>query len=406
MVSSNRPATLFEAARLQMPEAIERTAENLREYGATYSHWVIAYSGGKDSSTLVTVVVWLIESGQVPRPRRLTVLYADTRLELPPLAVSAEEIMGEVRDAGWEAERVMAPLDKRFLVYLLGRGVPPPNNNTLRWCTRQIKIDPMARRMEELRSPGEKLLVLTGVRRGESAMRDRRIALSCARNGAECGQGWFQETLPGALADTLAPIDHWRICHVWEWLTHWAPLPAFGDWSTRQIAAAYGGRDGDEAAELEARTGCIGCPLAQQDLALEGMLRLPGWDHFRPLLELRPTWRELRRPRRRLRQPGGETRADGSLSTNQNRMGPLTLAARAWALERVLSIQRAVNDAASILGRPGIDLLSNEEEARVRDLIALGTWPEGWTGTEPVADLPFDAHFPNGDEQPLLTGLF
>jgi hypothetical protein len=39
---------------------------------------------------------------------------------------------------------------------------------------------------------GERLLMLTGVRLGESAVRDRRIALSCSRNGAECGQGWFQ----------------------------------------------------------------------------------------------------------------------------------------------------------------------------------------------------------------------
>jgi DNA sulfur modification protein DndC len=43
----------------------------------------------------------------------------------------------------------MAPLDKRFLVYILGRGVPPPNNNTLRWCTRQIKVDPMAAELSE-----------------------------------------------------------------------------------------------------------------------------------------------------------------------------------------------------------------------------------------------------------------
>ncbi|MDI4099868.1 phosphoadenosine phosphosulfate reductase, partial [Pseudomonas aeruginosa] len=73
----------------------------------------------------------------------MTVFYADTRLELLPLANSARHLMDELEERGVHVEVVMAPLDKRFMVYILGRGVPPPNNNTLRWCTRQIKVDPM-----------------------------------------------------------------------------------------------------------------------------------------------------------------------------------------------------------------------------------------------------------------------
>ena len=40
------------------------------------------------------------------------------------------------------------------------------------------------------------------------------------------------------VADTLAPLLHWRVCHVWEWLKHWAPTAAYGDWSTAMIADA------------------------------------------------------------------------------------------------------------------------------------------------------------------------
>src|SRR3546814_9885760 len=43
---------------------------------------------------------------------------------------------------------------------------------------------------------GGKFLLLTGVRQGESAQRDGRIAMSCGKNGAECGQGWYQITAP------------------------------------------------------------------------------------------------------------------------------------------------------------------------------------------------------------------
>ncbi|MBN0654011.1 phosphoadenosine phosphosulfate reductase, partial [Pseudomonas aeruginosa] len=101
--------------------------------------------------------------------------------------------------------------------------------------------------------------------------RDKRIEMSCGKDGAECGQGWYQKVLPeakglkGRLA-TLAPLLHWRVCHVWEWLKHWAPLAEFGDWSTAMIADAYGG---DEAEEINARTGCTGCPLASEEKALE-----------------------------------------------------------------------------------------------------------------------------------------
>ena len=43
--------------------------------------------------------------------------------------------------------------------------------------------------------------MLTGVRIGESAARDQRIALSCTKDGGECGQGWFQQTSSQAVAD-------------------------------------------------------------------------------------------------------------------------------------------------------------------------------------------------------------
>ncbi|MGO4170198.1 hypothetical protein [Novosphingobium sp. YAF33] len=71
--------------------------------------------------------------------------YSDTRQELPPIQFAAEQIMAKLRLRNWiRVVTVRAPLDKRFMVYFLGRGVPPPNNNTLRWCTPQIKVEPMA----------------------------------------------------------------------------------------------------------------------------------------------------------------------------------------------------------------------------------------------------------------------
>lgn len=390
--------TLFDTERMQMTDSIRLTAESLRVHGSTYDDWVFAWSGGKDSTTCLTLVLYLIETGQVPKPETITVLYADTRQEILPLWHCAAEIRTELGFRSIDSRVVLPPLDKRMWVYILGRGVPPPNNNTLRYCTRQIKIEPMAEEVRKLaQARGRKVLVITGVRLGESAARDNRIALSCSTNGAECGQGYFQQSLEGANADTLAPIVHWRVCHVWEWLKHWAPQAEFGDWSTALLADAYGG---DEAQEINARTGCVCCPLASRDSALDAVIKLPRWDYLAPLKKIRGVYDDLRLPRNRLRKPGGERLKDGTLCKNQQRMGPLTMAARLEALDRVLTIQAEVNTTAA--GRPSVDHLDAQEESRIRDLIGANTWPDGWAGTEPTGDVLLPGYHADGSVQNLL----
>lgn len=395
-----RQITLFEGKRLQMTDSIRLTAESLSVYGAEHDTWVVAWSGGKDSSALVTVILYLIGAGLVPKPKKLLVLYAETRQEVVPLARVAHQMMDDLRERGVDVRTVVAPVDQRFLVYMLGRGVPPPNNATMRWCTRQIKVDPMAAELRRLREAhGQKFLVLTGLRLGESAARDARITLACSKDSGECGQGWYQKTLPDALCDKLAPLLHWRVCHVWEWLMHWAPMPEYGDWNTSALAEVYGG---DEAEETNARFGCMGCPLVQEDKALKRAVAMRGWEHLAPLLGLQPLYEELREARFRLRLPGGETRKDGTLAKGQNRLGPLTVEARLYGLERILSMQREVNEAAARLGRPGVDLLNTEEEARIHELVAAGTWPEGWSGDEPVGTELVEKWFDDGAVQALL----
>lgn len=393
------------AKRLQMTDAIEMTTQSLLAYGASHEHWGIAWSGGKDSSATLTLVMWLLDTGRVPRPKTLTVFYADTRQELLPLAHAANQIIDELRERGIQVEIVMAPMDKRFMVYILGRGVPPPNNNTLRWCTRQIKIDPMQHALERrLAELDGQVLMITGVRQGESAIRDQRIEMSCSKDGAECGQGWYQKVLPeakglrGRLA-TLAPLLHWRVCHVWEWLRHWAPEAEFGDWSTAAIADAYGG---DEAEEINARTGCTGCPLVDTDMALDNILTNPQWAYLAPLKRIKPLWRELRLPQHRLRKAGLEILKSGKAAANPQRMGPLTFSARLMGLSTILAIQTEVNVAARAQRRPEVDLINAEEEARIRELIALETWPDGWDGDEPLATTVMDIVYANGAVQPLL----
>ena len=418
-------ASAWDDQRLTLEDSVELTRQSLLTYGARYKHWCIAYSGGKDSTATVTLVLHLIETGQVSRPETLTVLYSDTRQEIPPLHIAALATIEALRAHGVDARVIQPPLDDRYFVYMFGFGVPPPNNRTLRWCTAQLKIEPMDAELwviswdlnkqrllalwvalttqlwriaEVLISSLEKFLLLTGVRIGESAARDERIAVSCGRNGAECGQGWLQVQPPAAASDVLAPLLHWRVCHVWDWLTFHAPAIAA---SAALVAEVYGG---DEALEMGARTGCIGCPLAEDDTALDYVISQPDWSYLEPLKRLRPLYRELRRFKWRL-QKDGERNKDGNYSANPSRKGPLTMDARRMALRTVIDVQREINRAARQLGRRRISLINWEEFKRIRELIRSNTWPQRWSGDEPRGDVLIPQTYHSGARQELLFTL-
>lgn len=362
--------SFFDDMRLTLDDAIELSIASLTEYGQRYRHWAIAYSGGKDSSATVAFVAWAIKSGRIPAPESLTVLYADTRMELPPLQRTAMRLLDALAADGFETQVVLPKMDDRYFIYMLGRGVPPPKNR-FRWCTPQLKIEPMHAALATLRQRvGEKLLMLTGVRLGESAARDQRIALSCSKDSGECGQGWFQVATPESVADTLAPLLHWRLCHIYDWLYFENERHGY---DVTGIAAIYG--------EEDVRTGCVGCNLASRDTALERLLRRDEWSHLAALLELKPLYAELTLPQHRLRKSEAERRQDGEWSINAQRLGPLTMDARRMALDRILDIQE----------RAGVDLINAEEQARILELIEAGTWPNKWSGDEITGDILIDA---------------
>jgi len=381
-----RQLSLFEDQRLRLEDSIELSLASLREYGQRYRHWCVAYSGGKDSSATMTFVAWAVKSGLVvPKPESLSVLYADTRMELPPLQITAMRFLEELRNDGFDARVVLPLMDRRFFVYMLGYGVPPPSN-TFRWCTVSLKIDPMMAALAELRkSSCEKLLMLTGVRLGESENRDQRIAISCSKDSGECGQGWMQTSTPESIADTLAPLLHWRLCHVYDWLyDFWQESHGY---NVSAIAAVYG--------ESEIRTGCVGCNLASRDTALERVIQHPDWQHLSPLMELRSLYARLKKPDMRKRKTKPEMRKDGLWSKNVQRLGPLTMRARAYGLAHVLSIQK----------RAKIDLINSEEKARIQEMWALDMWPRKWSADDVMGNQPIPAMSRTADNQIVVQAL-
>lgn len=391
--------SLFENDRTTLDDAIGLTAASLTAHSENPRHLCVAFSGGKDSSATLTVVLWLIETGRVRRPESLTLIYADTRLELPNLQAAATCMLAAAGKRGWPSQVVLPELDKRFYVMMFGRGIPPSHSG-FRWCTGALKVDPMAEAMRSIRDRvGEKVLMITGMRIGESANRDKRISLACSsKNGGECGQGWYEQTTPADVADVLSPLLHWRTCHVWDWLMLRRKDHGF---DTAAVADVYDQDEEGSANEVLSRTGCLVCPVAARDLALERTIAKPEWAYLTPMMKLRGLYDELSQPRNRL-QKNGERKRDGTLSSNPMRKGPLLMRAREMGLATVLEVQDEINEAARQLGRPEVSLINQEEHDRIRELIDAGTWPHGWSGDEPEGDLLLPEVRRDGTIQNLL----
>lgn len=94
------------------------------------------------------------------------------------------------------------------------------------------------------------------------------------------------------------------------------------------------------------------------------------------LLEFEARWRK--------RKVSPERRQDGHWSRNVQRMGPLTMEARAYGLERVLDIQQRVGI---------MSLVDANEEAVIREMWARDLWPRKWSADDAAADAPLDVAF-------------
>src|SRR5690606_1956913 len=103
--------------------------------------------------------------------------------------------------------------------------------------------------------------------------------------------------------------------------------------------------------------GCVGCPLASKDTALDAILKNPAWSYLAPLKRLKGIYRELRLPQNRLRKTGKD-----SSEKNRQRMGPLTMEARQKSFWEILAIQKEVAKNTPVrLQRYPIDILNSEE---------------------------------------------
>jgi DNA sulfur modification protein DndC len=105
--------------------AIEITTEAIR--ARSHAHWIIAFSGGKDSSAALKVFLAAYRRAAT-KISKVTIIYCDTGVENPVLDSYVKKFLQTVDDeflqAGhpFKTKLLKAPIQDRFFVRIIGRG--------------------------------------------------------------------------------------------------------------------------------------------------------------------------------------------------------------------------------------------------------------------------------------------
>ena len=152
------------------------------EYGKSHHQpWIVAYSGGKDSTLLLQLVLEAVLS--VPperRKRHVHIIANDTQVESPlvidHLYDSITAIRKMISGSGLPASATITKpyTDQTFWVNVIGRGYIPPTRN-FRWCTDRLKIQPTSEYIERLTRAHRRTVLLIGTRKAESSARRLRM---------------------------------------------------------------------------------------------------------------------------------------------------------------------------------------------------------------------------------------
>jgi 3'-phosphoadenosine 5'-phosphosulfate sulfotransferase (PAPS reductase)/FAD synthetase len=327
----------------------------------------------------VTWIEWLRRAGWITAPAPKLVR-SDTGVEEQNLVGVAGELTAILERCGWECALVRPAIHERLYNRILGIGNSPihPAIRRMRWCTRATKIDPM----ERWRG-GAVGLTLTGLRMGESDMRDDKIRRSSCAAGGECG-------IPDPGEGKFSPILHWKTCQVVDWLSghvgdHVRSAMADVFAVTKLLVELYNFATAktlfDEEILLQsARFGCVGCPaIGEGPQAPASVARRYGVGH--PICELYDVWHEARLP---------ANRCVNLRKGKVGQPGPIRMTIRQHLFTRVMDIQR----------RASIVLVTPDDEAFIRQCWANKVYPRGWSEADEAVPMPAGPLFDHLESHP------
>ncbi len=354
---------MVNASQVDLSEKIRLITKEIQDqFTADNTPWVIGYSGGKDSTAVLQLVLYAL--WKLPKEKltkEVHVLSSDTQVENPAIVAYIDEQLDAIKTSVrrklfahaehlFQVEKVAPKIEDRFWLNLLGKGYPAPNR-WFRWCTQRLKINPTNDYILQQVSKHGNAVVVLGSRKAESGTRARTLEKFDLE--AISGQKFKKHTLPNSWS--YAPISDLTTQEVWQYLMQ---VPSFWSGDNKKLVAMY--RNASEnAAECplvidtsssscgNSRFGCWVCTVVKRDKSMENLID-NGEDWMMPLLDFRDVLRSYSDdPTKRFSQ---------SRSGSEGKSGPFLFEVRAELLKEVLEIEQLTN----------LEVISKQELAAIQ----------------------------------------
>lgn len=326
--------------------------------------WIIGFSGGKDSTVLLTLTWYALqelkEANQV-LIRNVYVVCNDTMVENPVIEEYVTMVLDMISKAAKEQQMPISvatttpELEDSFWCCVIGKGYPVPNNS-FRFCTEKMKIKPTSKFITDHVAADGEAIVLVGTRLSESQARERSIKRHEIKGHRLSKHPLNPNTY------TYAPIKELMLEEVW-WIINSIPSPwgfdnkilfnIYLDASADDYECPTVVTDDSHRSCGQSRFGCWICTVVKEDKSMSSLIK-NGVDWMKPLLEFRNRLVE----NRNVSELRCDTRRNGQRAVDEtgHNLGNYTMEYRIQMLRELLQTQKTVQE-----GHSSVNLITNQE---------------------------------------------
>ncbi len=313
--------------------------------------WLIGYSGGKDSSLLVSLVIeTVLRIPNNQRKKNIFIVSSDTGVENPIVKRYMHSSSNKINefskkfDLNIKAEIIYPDVAQSYWSLVIGLGYPTPEPPGFRWCTERLKIIPMNKYTNEIINKYGEVILLLGVRKAESITRSRTIS------AREIEGKLLVPHSDIAKAYVYNPLTEIKNERVWQYLLKDNGVSCWGVDMKYLFNLYQGEAMGEEQSVVgqidkdkipvtgNSRFGCWCCTIVKEDKSLQNFIN-HGSTELLPLKEFRnwlvsirqdPEFRDSKRRNGKVYQ-----KVNGEYG-----FGPFKMSARQEILRRLLKLQK------------------------------------------------------------------
>lgn len=353
---------------MQLPNRITAIIDELedqyQEEDRYNRPWIIGFSGGKDSTVLLTLT-WLAltkaRENNIPLKRQVYVVCNDTMVENPVIEEYVSNVLSVIKRAAKEQQlpidvvTTTPQIEDTFWSCVIGKGYPAPNN-AFRFCTEKMKIKPTSDFIINQVAANGEAIILIGTRLDESQQR----AKSIKRHEIKGHRLSKHPLNPNTY--TYAPIKELMLEEVW-WIINVVPSPwgfdnkilykIYSDASADDYECPTVITDETHRSCGQSRFGCWICTVVKEDKSMTSLIK-NGVEWMKPLLDFRDRLVE----NRNVSEYRRETRRNGQAAVDEtgHKQGNYTMEYRIQLLTELLTIQKDTQQY-----RSSIDLITSQE---------------------------------------------